>query len=99
MELAKGKGLGKYRIMFIHMIRNVLVSLTYHGKQIIWMMLSNLLILEYLFNVFGVTSFLFSYNKPAIFAVTSVILFVPLYLLLKCMQLVISRKIGKEISL
>ncbi|MFP3473049.1 hypothetical protein R0J90_23610, partial [Micrococcus sp. SIMBA_144] len=33
VELAKGKGLGKFRIMFIHMMRNVLVSLTYHGKQ------------------------------------------------------------------
>lgn len=99
VELAKGKGLGQFRIMFIHMMRNVLVSLTYHGKQIIWMMLSNLLILEYLFNVFGVTSFLFSYNTPAIFAVTSIMLFVPLYLLLKFMQFMISRKIGKEMSL
>ncbi|MCR8848013.1 hypothetical protein NQ095_06300 [Rossellomorea sp. SC111] len=99
VELAKGKGLGRFRIMFIHMMRNVLVSLTYHGKQIIWMMLSNLLILEYLFNVFGVTSFLFSYNTPAIFAITSIMLFVPLYLLLKFMQFVISRKIGREMSL
>ncbi|WP_201712863.1 ABC transporter permease subunit [Rossellomorea arthrocnemi] len=99
VELAKGKGLGKFRVMFIHMMRNVLVSLTYHGKQIIWMMLSNLLILEYLFNVFGVTSFLFSYNTPAIFAITSIMLFVPLYFLLKVMQFVISRKIGREMSL
>ncbi|MFI8684809.1 ABC transporter permease subunit [Rossellomorea sp. NPDC077527] len=99
VELAKGKGLGKFRIMFIHMMRNVLVSLTYHGKQIVWMMLSNLLILEYLFNVFGVTSFLFSYNTPAIFAITSIMLFVPLYFLLKIMQLVISKKIGREMSL
>ncbi|WP_226672232.1 ABC transporter permease subunit [Rossellomorea aquimaris] len=99
VELAKGKGLGKFRIMFIHMMRNVLVSLTYHGKQIVWMMLSNLLILEYLFNVFGVTSFLFSYNTPAIFAITSIMLFVPLYFLLKVMQFVISRKIGREMSL
>ncbi|MGM0840233.1 MAG: ABC transporter permease subunit [Bacillota bacterium] len=99
VELAKGKGLSKYRIMFIHMMRNVLVSLTYHGKQIIWMMLSNLLILEYLFNVFGVTSFLFSYNTPSIFAITAIMLFIPLYLLLKLLQLMISKKIGKEMSL
>ncbi|BCB04003.1 hypothetical protein [Bacillus sp. KH172YL63] len=99
VELAKGKGLGHYRILFIHMMRNVLVSLTYHGKQIIWMMLSNLLILEFLFNVFGVTSFLFTYNTPAIFAITSIMLFVPLYLLLKCTQLVITKKIGREMSL
>ncbi|WP_064093432.1 ABC transporter permease subunit [Rossellomorea aquimaris] len=99
VELAKSKGLGKYKILFFHTIRNVFISLTYHGKQISWMMLSNLLILEYLFNVFGVTSFLFSYNTPVIFAITSISLFVPLYLLLKCLQFVIRKVIGKEMSL
>ncbi|WP_175989484.1 ABC transporter permease subunit [Bacillus sp. Marseille-Q1617] len=97
--LAKSKGLNKYSILFIHMIRNILISLTYHGKQIIWMMLSNLLILEYLFNVFGVTSFLFSYNSPSIFAITAILLFIPIYILLKGLQFVIKKRIGKEMSL
>lgn len=99
VELAISKGLGKYKILFIHTMRNVLISLTYHGKQISWMMLSNLLILEYLFNVFGVTSFLFSYNTPAIFAFTAFLLFVPLYVLLKALQFIISKKIGKGMNL
>ncbi|MCA1054170.1 ABC transporter permease subunit [Rossellomorea aquimaris] len=99
VELARGKGLNKYRILFIHMIRNILISVTYHGKQIVWMMLSNLLILEYLFNVFGVTSFLFSYNSPSIFAITSILLFIPIYLLLKCLQWFIKNRIGREMSL
>ncbi|OIU71699.1 ABC transporter permease subunit [Rossellomorea aquimaris] len=99
VELAKSKGLNKYRILFIHMIRNILISVTYHGKQIVWMMLSNLLILEYLFNVFGVTSFLFSYNSPSIFAITAILLFLPIYTLLKSLQLIIKKRIGKEMSL
>jgi peptide/nickel transport system permease protein len=99
VELAKSKGLPQFRILFIHMMRNVLVSLTYHGKQIAWMMISNLLILEYLFNVFGITSFLFTYNTPSIFAVASILLFLPLYLCLKLLQAVILRKTGKEMSL
>ncbi|XXM72385.1 ABC transporter permease subunit [Lysinibacillus sphaericus] len=99
VELAKSKGLNKYRILFIHMIRNILISLTYHGKQIVWMMLSNLLILEYLFNVFGVTSFLFSYNSPSIFAITAILLFLPIYTLLKSLQMIIKKRIGKEMSL
>jgi peptide/nickel transport system permease protein len=99
VELAKSKGLSQFRILFMHMTRNVLVSLTYHGKQIAWMMISNLLILEYLFNVFGITSFLFTYNTPSIFAVASILLFLPLYLCLKLLQLVILRKTGKEMSL
>jgi peptide/nickel transport system permease protein len=99
VDLARSKGLAQFRILFIHMMRNVLISLTYHGKQIAWMMISNLLILEYLFNVFGVTSFLFTYNTPSIFAIASILLFLPLYLLIKTLQFVISRKTGKEMSL
>jgi peptide/nickel transport system permease protein len=99
VELAKSKGLAQFRILFIHMMRNVMVSLTYHGKQIAWMMISNLLILEYLFNVFGITSFLFTYNTPSIFAVASILLFLPLYLCIKLLQVVILRKTGKEMSL
>ncbi|NMH68384.1 ABC transporter permease subunit [Bacillus sp. RO3] len=99
VELARSKGLTMYRILFAHMIRNILVSLTFHGKQIVWMMLSNLLILEYLFNVFGVTSFLFTYNTPSIFAVTAILLFIPIYAFLKSLQFIIKRRIGKEIRL
>jgi peptide/nickel transport system permease protein len=99
VELASSKGLTHFTILFIHMMRNVLISLTYHGKQIAWMMISNLLILEYLFNVFGVTSFLFTYNKPSIFAMASILLFLPLYIVMKVLQLVIRRKTGKEMSL
>jgi peptide/nickel transport system permease protein len=99
VDLARSKGLTQFGILFTHMMRNVLISLTHHGKQIAWMMISNLLILEYLFNVFGVTSFLFTYNSPSIFAIASILLFLPLYLLIKLLQFVISRKTGKEMSL
>ncbi|WP_044022194.1 ABC transporter permease subunit [Bacillus sp. SG-1] len=99
VELAKGKGLGKYHLLFVHMMRNILISLTYHAKQIVWMMLSNLLILEYLFNVFGVTAFLFTYNTPSIFAITAILLFIPIYSLLKGLQFLLKRRIGKEMSL
>ncbi len=99
VDLAKSKGIGRFRILFVHMIRNILISLTYHGKQIIWMMLSNLLILEYLFNVLGITSFLFTYNTPSIFAVTAILMFIPLYTFLKCIQIFISSKVGKVMDL
>ncbi|MDP5276305.1 ABC transporter permease subunit [Chengkuizengella axinellae] len=99
VELAKSKGLKKYRILFIHMMRNILISLTTHGKHITWFMLSNLLVLEYLFNVFGVTSFLFSYNTSSIFTVTCILLFVPLFLILKTLQFTFSQKIGSELNL
>jgi peptide/nickel transport system permease protein len=57
------------------------------------------LILEYLYNVFGVTSFLFTYNTSAIFAITSILLFLPIYGVLKAMQFMVKHRIGKEMSL
>ncbi|MDP5276303.1 ABC transporter permease subunit [Chengkuizengella axinellae] len=99
VELAKSKGLRKYRILFMHMMRNVLISLTNHGKHIMWLMLSNLLMLEYLYNVFGVTPFLFSYGEPSIFAVTSIFIFLPFFMLLKILEFTFERRIGSDMNL
>ncbi|KUP03988.1 hypothetical protein Q75_16865 [Bacillus coahuilensis p1.1.43] len=97
--LARSKGISYFRIFYIHIFRNTMISLAFHGKNVIWMMLSNLLILEYLFNIFGVTTFLFSYNSPTLFAVSSILLFIPIFLFLKGIQKLASNMTGKEVEL
>ncbi|WP_456271878.1 ABC transporter permease subunit [Bacillus sp. AK031] len=99
VELAKSKGIGYFKILFVHMFRNTIISLSYHGKNVMWLMLSNLLILEYLFNMLGVTTFLFSYNTPALFAVSSILLFMPVYLFLKFIQKLAGNMTGNEVEL
>lgn len=99
VELAKSKGLSYFRILFVHVFRNTIISLAYHGKNVMWLMLSNLLILEYLFNMLGVTTFLFSYNTPTLFAVSSVLLFVPIFLFLKVVQRMANSMTGNEVEL
>lgn len=99
VELARSKGISYFRILFVHVFRNTIISLAYHGKNVIWLMLSNLLILEYLFNMLGVTTFLFSYNTPTLFAVTSILLFVPIYVFLKIVQLAANSLTGNEVEL
>ncbi|MGG1631814.1 ABC transporter permease subunit [Rossellomorea sp. NRS-1567] len=99
VELARSKGLSYFRILIIHVFRNTIISLAYHGKNVMALMLSNLLILEYLFNMLGVTTFLFSYNTPTLFAVTSILLFIPLYLFLKMVQRTANSITGNEVDL
>ncbi|WP_421385292.1 ABC transporter permease subunit [Bacillus salacetis] len=99
VELAKSKGVSYFRILFVHVFRNTIISLAYHGKNVMWLMLSNLLILEYLFNMLGVTTFLFSYNTPTLFAVTSVLLFIPIYIFMKLVQRAANSMTGNEVEL
>ncbi|EDL66420.1 ABC transporter permease subunit [Bacillus sp. SG-1] len=99
VELAKSKGVTYFGILFVHVFRNTIISLAYHGKNVMWLMLSNLLILEYLFNMLGVTTFLFSYNTPTLFAVTSILLFVPIFVFLKIIQRWANSMTGNEVEL
>jgi peptide/nickel transport system permease protein len=91
VELAKGKGLKASWILLVHVLRNAIIQLFYHSKSIIWFMLSNLLILEYLFNILGITRFLFDYMTPPIFTVGLYILFIPLFFIYAVGELLVSR--------
>lgn len=47
--------------------------------MILWFMLSNLLIIEILFNIRGITNFVYQHGVPAIFTVSSLLVFLPMY--------------------
>jgi peptide/nickel transport system permease protein len=99
VEFAISKGLKKYYLLCGHILRNTMISLYYHGKSIIWFMLSNLLILEYLFNIFGITSFLFTYHSPILFVVVSILLFIPMYGFLVLIGLGINKLVRIEVEI
>jgi peptide/nickel transport system permease protein len=56
--LARAKGLPMLAIYFKHIIRNVLPLMLIHLKTIIWFLLSNIIFVEYLFNIHGYTEVL-----------------------------------------
>jgi peptide/nickel transport system permease protein len=81
VELARGKGMKKSWILLNHVLRNAAISMFYHSKSILWFMLSNLLILEYLFNLYGITTFLRQYMTPSIFTIGVFMIFLPLFII------------------
>ncbi|MBX0359499.1 ABC transporter permease subunit [Halobacillus sp. Nhm2S1] len=99
VDLAASKGLHKLRIVCVHMLRNLLVRLAYQSKFIISLMISNLLIVEYLFNNFGMTVFLLNYTQPPVFFVTAILFFFPIYVGLKMIEGLLYLMTQQEVSL
>ncbi|SIS71797.1 Binding-protein-dependent transport system inner membrane component [Salimicrobium salexigens] len=98
-EMAVSKGLPKTFILLTHILRNILVRLSYQAKFLISIMVSNLLIVEYLFENFGMTSFLLTYSQPPVFFVTALLFFGPVYLFLKIVELALYFFTRQEVSL
>ncbi|MBM7587960.1 ABC-type dipeptide/oligopeptide/nickel transport system permease component [Bacillus pakistanensis] len=58
--LAKSIGLGKLFILTVHVLRNAIIRVFFQSKKTVWFMLSNLFVIELLFNIPGITRFLLS---------------------------------------
>lgn len=81
VETAEAKGLSRSRILIVHIFRNAMVSLFNHSKLLFWFALSNLLMLEVLFNIDGFTSFIWKAGtmNPHIFTIGLMMIFIPFF--------------------
>ncbi|MRX71163.1 ABC transporter permease subunit [Bacillus lacus] len=92
---AASVGLKKAFIFIVHILRNILVSLFYQSKTTIWFMLSNLLVLEHLFNIFGITHYVLKYMSPEVFTTALLALFIPIFLFYKFGELLLENTVGR----
>ncbi|WP_440604539.1 ABC transporter permease subunit [Bacillus sp. GB_SG_008] len=86
---AKAKGLDKLHILNHHVLRNVLLSTLFFAKTNIWFMLSNLYIIEWLFNTYGMFVFVreatgvnFAAGIP-VFTMSLLLLYIPIFIIFK----------------
>ncbi|HET7580431.1 MAG TPA: ABC transporter permease subunit [Bacillales bacterium] len=98
VELAKSKGLTKKAIVFVHVLRNSLIGIFHHSQSILWLMLSNLLVLEYIFNIYGITRFIMTFFSPDVLTVGMLLIFVPIYLILALGRLLIERLTDRQVE-
>jgi ABC-type dipeptide/oligopeptide/nickel transport system permease component len=96
IDLAKSKGLSKPKIIYVHVLRNTLISAFFHSKSIIWILVSNLFIVEYFYNVNGITWFILNYYKPIILTIGLILLFVPIFIFQTGLQILIERATGEK---
>ncbi|OHX33300.1 ABC transporter permease subunit [Bacillus mycoides] len=82
---AMAKGLDRFHILNRHILRNVLLSTLFFAKTNIWFMLSNLYIIEWIFNTRGIFMFLKSYPEIRIevFIVSVLLIYIPIFILFK----------------
>ncbi|ODG93394.1 MULTISPECIES: ABC transporter permease subunit [Bacillaceae] len=99
VEFAKAKGLSNGWILFKHILRNVVVTLFSHSHFLFWLLVSNLLIVEYLFNIHGFFHLLYTTLKtPDVFYVCLLTLFFPFFIIETIFNVVAIKLTGKEQS-
>ncbi|UFT98987.1 ABC transporter permease subunit [Radiobacillus kanasensis] len=81
VEFAQAKGIKRNVIVLFHVLRNVVKSSFYHTKIIVWASLSSLFIIEYIFNIQGVTNYIIQDFRPMVIAVILLLIFTPFYVL------------------
>ncbi|MGG3044386.1 ABC transporter permease subunit [Bacillus anthracis] len=94
---AKSKGLSLRHILTHHISRNVLLTTIYYAKTNILFMLSNLYIIEWIFNIYGMFVFVKENSKLEIFTVSLVILYVPLFILFRILHTLLKNVIKERV--
>lgn len=99
VEFAKSKGLSNGGVLFKHILRNVVITLFSHSHYLFWLLVSNLLIVEYLFNIHGFFHLLYiTLKTPDVFYVCLVTLFFPFFIIEMIFNVVAIKLTGKEQS-
>lgn len=98
VDVAKSKGLNSHQILFRHILRNIMASLATYSKTLIWMLLSNLVITEFMFDINGgLTMFIYHHPTPLVFTVSLFLIFIPLFLLYVIVSALIQKLTGKGV--
>jgi peptide/nickel transport system permease protein len=96
VELAKGKGIARFRIISLHIFRNAVPALRNQFKTIFWIMLSNWLMVEIFMNFNGIMMFLVENGplNPSLFILGVLMTFLP-YFLISVLSSLISMSIKR----
>ncbi|WP_199711498.1 hypothetical protein [Planomicrobium sp. Y74] len=92
VDLAKAKGLGNAEILLKHCTSNVLKSLFFQSKSIVWLTISSLLIIEHLFGINGILYYLRSDFSPIGITFILVTVFTPFFLFYSLAELLINKE-------
>lgn len=95
--LAKSKGLTSDQILFKHILRNITLPLATYSKTIIWMLLSNLVILEYMFGMHGMTLFINNHPTSLVLTISLFLIFIPIFVFNTVVTIFIRKVTGQKV--
>ncbi|WP_226658058.1 ABC transporter permease subunit [Guptibacillus hwajinpoensis] len=98
VELAKGKGINRYRILLVHIFRNAMVSLFNHFKGVFLFALANLLMLELIFDINGIMMFIYKHGvvNTEMVTLSLYMIFLPAFVLFTVIEWFIERWTAKQ---
>ncbi|WP_203332107.1 ABC transporter permease subunit [Planococcus beigongshangi] len=97
VDLARALGFSKVYIILVHMFRNAIISVFFQSKKTMWFLLSNLFVLELMFNLPGIMLFLSDNMYPLGFLVAVFSFFLPMFFLYSFGEWYFVRRLrGKE---
>ncbi|MFD1019703.1 ABC transporter permease subunit [Thalassobacillus hwangdonensis] len=95
IQVARSMGLGKLYIVIRHVFRNVLFHLSLYFKPIFVFMLSNLFIVEYIFNIHGVMRIMLSSNS-FVFLIGTFMIAIPFVYLFEMSSTMVQKYTGER---
>ncbi|MED1865210.1 ABC transporter permease subunit [Fictibacillus nanhaiensis] len=97
VEFARAKGIRYALILYIHMLRNSLLSLFYYSKNVYWLLISTLFMVETIMAIPGITDFMLDNGPttPDVITVSVLLMFVPFYLLFTLSSYILEYKLGR----
>ncbi|WP_421383248.1 ABC transporter permease subunit [Bacillus salacetis] len=97
VDLAISKGFKKMYIFTAHIIRNIMPSLMNHMKAFILILLSNLIVFERLFNIYGITHFIFAFPQVDVICFSLIMFYLPIFILLMVSNVIIHLTTGQRV--
>ncbi|WP_456272948.1 ABC transporter permease subunit [Bacillus sp. AK031] len=100
VEYSFSKGFSKAYTLWVHLFRNVWIQFYYHIKPIFLLMLSNLLIIEMLFNINGfmVVMLTTATAEPSAFFIGMLLIYIPFFILFSLGRVFLTKTIGGELE-
>ncbi|MYL43944.1 ABC transporter permease subunit [Virgibacillus salexigens] len=99
IDVARSKGLTTQKVLFSHVLRNAAINIFLHAKSVLCFMLSNLLIVEYVFNLDGLMLFMFDHYSPEVLNIGLLFMFVPIYAMQAFGQVIIEKTTGRQVEI
>ncbi|MBY6036785.1 ABC transporter permease subunit [Fictibacillus nanhaiensis] len=91
VETSLAKGMRRLYVLVVHVTRNTSEGIFHFSKSVLWFMISNLLLVEIIFNIHGITHYMYHDFRPEMLAACLILLVIPFFLVYAAMEWIIMR--------
>lgn len=91
VETSLAKGMRRIYVLIVHVTRNTSEGIFHFSKSVLWFMISNLLLVEIIFNIHGITHYMYHDFRPEMLAACLILLVIPFFLIFAVFEWFIMR--------